>query len=311
MMSRRTRSVARVGIVVFAAVAVLGTAAVASAGDDHPSKSKSESKSKSKDASKSRSKSKSKSDHPGSHTSADMPGMKMSGTKAGKTKTGDKGLSLLSNGHHSEIDEEHAVTPADRKTLSAQISATIDTARKYPTVADALAAGYQQVGPYMPGIGAHFINYAGGRGLNPDGVMDDADLANPLAIVYDGTAPQSVIAGFMYYSMSPTEPAGFAGANDVWHYHESLCLKFGPNGIETPYGLDRAATKKQCTAAGANLMKQSQWMLHVWSVPGWESRQGLFGEVNPALMCADGTYYQLPPKQWLTYKQNICRASPA
>ena len=81
MMARRTRSVARVGIVVFAAVAVLGTAAVASAGDDHPAGSKS----KSKDASKSRSKSKSKSDHPGSHTSADMPGMKMSGTKAGKT----------------------------------------------------------------------------------------------------------------------------------------------------------------------------------------------------------------------------------
>ena len=67
---------------------------------------------------------------------ADMPGMKTSGTKVD-----DKGLSLLSNGHHDMIGtEEHALNPTDRKTLSAQIAATIDVAKKYPTAADALAA---------------------------------------------------------------------------------------------------------------------------------------------------------------------------
>ena len=289
-MIRRSRALALLGIGGLMTATVLGTAVIAGAHDDHPSKSKA------------------KSEHQQAHTMADMPGMKATGGK----KTDDKGLSLLSNGHHHMIGTvEHALSPADRKTLSAQIAATIETAKKYPTAADALAAGYQQVGPYMPGIGAHYISYAGGQGLNPDGTMDDADLTHPLAIIYDGTDPTSVIAGFMYYSMSPKEPAGFAGANDVWHYHESLCLKFGPNGIETPYGLDKSATKKECTAAGANLMKQTQWMLHVWSVPGWESRQGLFGEVNPALMCADGSYYQLAPKDWLTHKKNACKAGAA
>ena len=288
-MIRRSRALALLGIGGLITATVLGTAVIAGAHDDHPSKSKAKSK------------------HPQAQEMANMPGMKASGTKID-----DKGLSLLSNGHHHMIGtEEHALNPADRKTLSAQIAATIETAKKYPTVADALAAGYQQVGPYMPGIGAHYISYAGGQGLNPDGVMDDADLAHPLAIIYDGTDPTSVIAGFMYYSMSAKEPAGFAGANDVWHYHESICLKFGPTGIETPYGLDKSATKKECTAAGANLMKQTQWMLHVWSVPGWESRQGLFGEVNPALMCADGTYYQLAAKDWLTHKKNACKAGAA
>ncbi len=293
-MIRRSRALALLGIGGLITATVLGTVVIAGAHDDHPSKSKAKSK------------------HPQAHEMANMPGMKMSGAKSSGTKTDDKGLSLLSNGHHAMIGtEEHALSPADRTTLSAQISATIDAAKRYPTVADALAGGYQQVGPYMPGIGAHYISYAGGQGLNPDGVMDAADLAHPLAIVYDGTEPTSVIAGFMYYSMSPKQPAGFAGTNDVWHYHESICLKFGPNGIETPYGLDRSATKKECTAAGANLMKQTQWMLHVWSVPGWESRQGLFGEVNPALMCADGSYYQLAPKDWLTHKKNSCKAGAA
>jgi hypothetical protein len=46
--------------------------------------------------------------------------------------------------------------------------------------------------------------------------------------------------------------------------------------------------------------------VHVWSVPGWESQQGLFGEVNPALSCADGTYYQLPQEQWIDHPLNVC-----
>ncbi len=228
---------------------------------------------------------------------------------AGRMGVDDKGLSLLSNGHHDTMTTEQPLTPAERTALSGQIEATIATAKRFPTVAAALAAGYVQTGPYMPGIGAHFIRISG-QGLNADGVMDAADLADPLAIVYAGTEPTASIAGFMYYSMSADEPEGFAGANDVWHYHESLCLKYGgAKGIEAPYGLDRSATPKQCASVGGQIMKQSQWMVHVWSVPGWESRQGLFGEVNPALMCPDGSYYQYPPSKWKDHQDNVCTSA--
>ena len=236
-------------------------------------------------------------------TAGAMAGMDMS-----SAKTDDKGLGLLSNGHHAVMSSEQAVTPEDRTNLSRQITATIATAQRFPTVADALAAGYKRTGPYMPGIGAHYIHLTG-QGLNPDGVMDESDLADPLAIVYAGTDPTSPITGFMYYSMSPKEPAGFAGGNDVWHYHASLCLKYTPEGIDVPYGLDRSATKKQCESVGGSLMTQTQWMVHVWSVPGWESRQGLFGEVNPALMCPDGSYYQLPPSKWHLHPLNACKSA--
>ena len=233
----------------------------------------------------------------------DMAGMDMSATK-----TDDKGLALLSNGHHAGMSAEQAVTPEDRATLSRQIAATIETAKRFPTVATALAAGYKRTGPYMPGIGAHYIHLTG-QGLNADGVMDDSDIADPLAIVYAGTDPTSPIAGFMYYSMSPKAPAGFAGGNDVWHYHAALCLKYTADGIDVPYGLDNSATKKECESVGGTLMKQTQWMAHVWSVPGWESRQGLFGEVNPALMCPDGSYYQLPPSKWHLHPLNACKSA--
>jgi hypothetical protein len=230
---------------------------------------------------------------------AGMPGMR---------HTDDKGLALLSNGHHHAIGEEHELSRADRTALAHQVDVTIATAKRYPTVADAIAAGYQRVGPYLPGIGAHFI-HLGAENFNLDGVMDDADLEHPLALIYEGTAPGDQLAGFMYYSMAKKMPQGFAGANDVWHYHENLCLKYSAAAIDAPYGLDHSATARQCKDAGGSLMRQTQWMVHVWSVPGWESRQGLFGEVNPALMCPDGTYYEYPPSKWRFHPLNACRSA--
>jgi hypothetical protein len=226
------------------------------------------------------------------------------------TPVDDKGLALLSNGHHHEMGAEQPLDAATRAELTRQINTTIEVSRQYPTVAAAEAAGYFRVGGYMPGIGAHYITF-GPDAFNPDGRMDDADLRRPLSIIYDGTDPDSVVTGFMYYSMSRNEPEGFAGPNDVWHYHESLCLKgLGTGQIEVPFGLDKEATPKQCASVGGEIMKLTQWMVHVWSVPGWESRQGLFGEVNPALACPDGTYYQRPAREWVDHPMNTCKSAP-
>ena len=132
-------------------------------------------------------------------------------------------------------------------------------------------------------------------------------LTDPLAIIYAGSDPSSPIAGFMYYAMTPTEPTGFAGPNDFWHYHTNICLKYGADGaIDAPFGADSDVPADLCTRAGGSLLQQTQWMVHVWSVPGWESQQGLFGEVNPALTCPDGTYYMLPMERWLEHPLNVC-----
>ena len=222
--------------------------------------------------------------------------------------TDDKGLSALSNGHHHVIGPEQPLDAATRAQLTQQIAITQDVAKMYPTVAAAEAAGYHRAGPYSPGLGAHYIRPSG-EGLNVDGVMDDADLRAPLSIIYAGTNPDSPIAGYMYYSMSKDEPQGFAGPNDHWHYHTNTCLKYNADGtIDAPFGADTEAPAELCQQAGGQVMPVTQWMVHVWSVPGWESQQGLFGEVNPALTCPDGTYYQAPLEQWKDHPLNSCRS---
>jgi hypothetical protein len=228
----------------------------------------------------------------------------------------DKGYSLLHNGQHAHSTMIHVLDDATQKALDAQIAVTREVARQTPTVADALAAGYRRVGPYFPGIGAHFmkgdaIASLAGPAWNPDGVVDDTDLRNPLMVIFDGTNPTSKVAGFMYYSNAPYEPTGFIGRNDTWHYHENLCLKYSAAGIDIPYGLDNSATKAQCDRVGGMILPRSQYMLHVWSVPGYEMRPangGLFGEANPKLDCADGTYYQLPLDEWASHPLNVCKA---
>jgi hypothetical protein len=219
----------------------------------------------------------------------------------------DKGLSLLSNGHHHEI-VQHELHPTTQALLDEQLAVTRDVAALYPTVADAEAAGYKRAGPYFPGIGAHYLKF-GQQEFNRDGVVDEADLQHPLAIIYDGTHRDSRIAGFMYYSMSTDEPQGFVGPNDTWHYHENICLRTGANGeIDAPFGIDNAATKEECEGVGGSVITMTQWMLHVWSVPGYDNvNGGTFAEVNPALDCADGTYYTLPPDEWSANPMNVCR----
>lgn len=220
----------------------------------------------------------------------------------------DRGLSLLTNGHHHEI-VEFELHPTTQKLLDEQLEVTRSIARRYPTVAHAEAAGYRRAGPYAPGLGAHYITY-GAAEMNADGIVDGEDLKHPLAIIYDGTDPDSKVAGFMYYSMSATEPVGFVGPNDVWHYHENICLTFGPNGqIDAPLGADNDATAAQCAAVGGTMVAATQWMVHVWSVPGYDNVDGgVFAEVNPALDCADGTYYQLPVEEWAAHPLSTCRA---
>jgi hypothetical protein len=196
--------------------------------------------------------------------------------------------------------------------LNAQFTTTREVAKLYPTVRAAEAAGYRRAGPYSPGLGAHYTRF-NGYAANADGVMDEQDLLNPMAIIYDGVEPDSKIAGFMYYSFSEKEPAGFVGGNDHWHYHTNVCVAPGPNGAtEAPLGADLSVTQAQCGAVGGTLMPQTSWMTHVWTVPGYlvgAEHGGVFGEVNPALKCSDGSYYMLPQSEWPTHLTNVCRSA--
>ena len=35
-------------------------------------------------------------------------------------------------------------------------------------------------------------------------------------------------------------------------------------------------------------------MVHVWTIPGYESIRGVFSDVNPVIACTDGNYFTFP-----------------
>lgn len=222
------------------------------------------------------------SDKSGGMTAAEMADM-------GHTSSaGDRGFSKLANGKPEHRSMTLAVSKEDRRTLAHQMELARQVALKYPTVADAEAGGLRRAGPFSPGLGAHYLNL-GNVGGPPDGVMTDEWIARPLAWIYDGTHPDSRIAG-LFYSSSVKVPKGFAGPNDMWHAHKNVCLVNGPNGIDTPLGADRGATSEECNKIGGRLIKATQKLVHVWVVPGFESPEGVFSHLSSAITCDDGSY---------------------
>jgi hypothetical protein len=217
----------------------------------------------------------------------------------------DLGFSALSNGHQHEHGQDEPLTPAETQKLSGELAATADLVEKYPTIADAEAAGWHRAGPFSPGLGTHYMgpDYV----LNSDGDMDAEDLQAPM-LVFDGTGPDAQLAGFMYLAYgTETEPTGFAGPNDHWHFHEKVCIVQGEGGvIDTPFGADlEGVTEQMCTEAGGSWIASTGYMVHAWNVPGYESPDGMFTELNPRITCPDGTYHRIPIED-LGTKDTVC-----
>jgi hypothetical protein len=146
-------------------------------------------------------------------------------------------------------------------------------ALRYPTVADAMAAGYMMNTVYVPCIGAHYTNtrYAGAF-----------DVDNPSELLYDGTNPDSKIVGLSYLVFHLNgPPEGFAGPNDHWHQHNlngGLCMKGG-----VVIGSERMSPQ-QCEANGGRKVPLDNiWMVHDWVVPGFECSWGVFAGECPEL----------------------------
>jgi hypothetical protein len=226
----------------------------------------------------------------------------------GEAAQDDLGFAALSNGHQHERGTE-PLTTEETVALSAQLASTSQLVRQYPTLGAAEAAGWTRAGPFSPGLGVH---YSSPRiAVNTDGRMDPEDLQTPM-LIFDGLGPDAKLAGFMYLAYGTTsEPEGFAGPNDHWHYHEHVCIAQGPNGtISTPFGADlEGVTEQMCTDAGGSWIDNTGYMVHVWSVPGYESPDGVFTELNPRITCPDGTYHRIDIAE-LGDRDTTCRAAP-
>jgi hypothetical protein len=228
-----------------------------------------------------------------SSVTAGASGSSGAAVPAEDASAGGSATSTDLNGHHiqgvkaqdvaAESEPDQPLDAATRDLLAQQLVIARDTAMKYPTAADATAAGYRLVAGFGPGSGAHYI---GGPMTGPG----PFDATRAQSLIYDGTSPTSRIVGLMYFGFSADAPEGFAGPNDHWHRHSNVCTKFQNGVLDVPFPPDADVTRQQCAAVGGNYMAITGWMVHAWVVPGWESPSGVFSHENPNLRCADGTY---------------------
>jgi hypothetical protein len=222
-----------------------------------------------------------------------------------QTPVDDRGFAKLENGVQHNHGFELPMSVSDRRELTREMNLARETALQYPTLADAEKAGLRRAGPFSPGLGTHMLayqNYAyGATGTQ----MTDDQIRHPIAWIYDGTKPDSPIAG-LFYSATVPNPAGFIGPNDVWHQHKNVCIVQTTNGIDTPLGADRDATVAQCKAVGGSLINATGPLLHAWVVPGYEDSQGVFAHLNPAVTCTDGTYNTIDETKIGT-RTTVCR----
>jgi hypothetical protein len=177
-------------------------------------------------------------------------------------------------GHsHRGPSAQQPLTEAERLQLADQQALAREAALRYPTVADAEAAGYRMSVAYVPCIGAHYTNFRLALSFDP---------ARPSELLFDGTAPDSKIVGLSYLVRTgASAPDGFAGPNDQWHQHNSnggLCMKGGV------VAGGEALSDADCAARGGQKVSlDGVWMLHDWVVPGWECSWGVFAGECPEL----------------------------
>lgn len=155
-----------------------------------------------------------------------------------------------------------------------QIRASTAGIEQYQDISNAIADGYIQATPYIPGQGRHMVK--GGPGFS--GIDDVFEPGAPESLLYepDGSGGWR-LGGAMYIipiTLSPTPPPGFDGLEDAWHYHSSLCIwnNGGAVSENTP--------EATCLARPGNPVwfDKAGWLVHLWNyVP---NPVGRFVEVN-------------------------------
>lgn len=171
---------------------------------------------------------------------------------------------------HAGAIKELPLSFAEQAEFEGQLALATGAVAGLDTPAEAAAAGYTQASRELPGIGSHWVNWA---------LIDKPfDPARPAMLLYATLRGTQKLVGYSYFVKSDTEPKGFAGQNDMWHQHGSLCLL---NGWLVGEGIE----KSECP--GTWLYGSKLWMMHAWVSPVFVNPWGIFGMMNPNV-CPDG-----------------------
>jgi hypothetical protein len=171
-------------------------------------------------------------------------------------------------GAHSH-GQPGSTTDQEWLVMGRQLAAARAATAKYRSLERARADGYFQVTQFIPGLGLHMANLA---------IRQDVfDPARPQLLLYmpwaDGGYRLAGV-GYTFVHNSDVPPPGFAGGEDVWHFHSNLCFLSNGSVTITP-------TREACRARSGLFQKQTAWLLHAWI---WKANpSGVFTEANPTV----------------------------
>ena len=116
----------------------------------------------------------------------------------------------------------------------------------------------------------------------------------------------AVVVGIQEYQQSGLSGVNYAHA-DAHEMAAVLADRFDVPKTNIKVWLDHDATAAQCDAVGGNLLQQTQNLVHVWAVPGYESPEGVFSHLSSAITCADGTYSTIADVTKIGSATTICK----
>jgi hypothetical protein len=185
---------------------------------------------------------------------------------------------------------------SDCMAASLQLDAARNYATRWPTARDAEAAGFHQVVPYVAGMGTHHVrvedfgaHHLADPAFDPHAprfagsqIDDEFHPGTPEFLMYDGNGPDARLVGMAWFVRTEDghPPAGFAGDNDWWHVHPTLCFD-----RDTVQFRGQNRTDAGCASRnGVNLHLHDYWMAHAWVLPGWTHEPDVFVNHHPCLL---------------------------
>jgi hypothetical protein len=166
-----------------------------------------------------------------------------------------------------------AVSLADLQATVEALTRARSSTEKYQDVRAAKLDGYRAFGPYVRGMGFHYVDPRAARG--------PFDIERPPILLYekDESAPEGLrLVGVSYLLAAPAGPNGqpidapFPQALAVWHKHNDICL-FADRSVRLN------ASGADCEQRGGRFIAETDWMVHAWI---WkDSPAGIFSPTNP------------------------------
>ncbi|HEX3500786.1 MAG TPA: hypothetical protein VHT04_15830 [Stellaceae bacterium] len=175
----------------------------------------------------------------------------------------------------SHGDDGAAVTFTDPQSTVEALKRAQSATEKYQDVRAAEADGYRVFGPYVAGMGFHYVNTRLARA--------GFDAERPPILLYekDDDAPNGLwLVGVSYimpaHAGDNEQPvaAPFPRALAAWHRHANICL-FADRSIRTKLN------DVDCIQQGGRFIAETDWMLHAWI---WKDNPaGVFSPTNPEI----------------------------